>query len=237
MASKTFDIAVIGAGPAGMSAALEAEQHGASVVVLDEQSQPGGQIYRNVLSASQRKISILGSDYANGAQIAEPFSKASVTSLTGVTVWQVTQSGAINFSKDGKADQISARHIIVATGATERAVPIPGWTLPGVLTAGAAQILLKSGGLAASSAVLIGAGPLLYLVAAQLVDAGFPPKAVIETQQPADLRAAMKHLPGALKGWRYLLKGARIIVRLKRAGIHRYTGASKIEILGDDQAE
>lgn len=237
MADKVFDIAVIGAGPAGMSAALEAEKHGASVVVLDEQTQPGGQIYRNVLMASPRQTSILGRDYAKGAELAKAFEKSSVVHHSNVTVWQATRSGSIAFSKDGKADQINARHIIVATGAIERAVPVPGWTLPGVLTAGAAQILLKSGGFAAPSAVLVGAGPLLYLVASQLVDAGFAPKALVEVQQPGSFRTAMKHLGGALKGWRYTVKGLGMIAKLKRAGVKRYTGSSNIEILGDRQVE
>ena len=237
MSNKVFDIAVIGAGPAGMSAALEAEKHGASVVLLDEQSQPGGQIYRNVLTATRRQFTILGSDYAKGAALAKPFSKSTVLHLAGVSVWQVTQGGHIGFSKDGKADQIRARHIIVATGATERPVPIPGWTLPGVLTAGAAQILLKSGGFAAPSAVLVGAGPLLYLVAAQMVAAGSPPKALVETQTQKDLRAALEHLGGALRGWRYLLKGLGLIAQLKRAGVQRYSAATEVEISGSDRAE
>lgn len=237
MPGKIFDIAVIGAGPAGMSAALEAEKHGASVVLLDEQSQPGGQIYRNVLKASRRQSVILGADYAKGIALAKPFSKSKTVHLAGVTVWRVTQNGQVSLSKDGKADQIQARHIIVATGATERPVPVPGWTLPGVLTAGAAQILLKSGGFAAPSAVLAGAGPLLYLVAAQMTAAGFPPKALVETQTQDDLRAALAHLGGALRGWRYLAKGFGLLAQLKRAGVQRYTGATGIEISGCEQAE
>ena len=77
---------------------------------------------------------------------------------------------------------LTARRILLATGALERPVPIPGWTLPGVMTAGAAQILLKSAGLVPEGrVVLAGQGPLLYLVAAQLARAGAAPAALFET--------------------------------------------------------
>ena len=237
MSMGIYDIAIIGAGPAGMTAAIEADRHGASVILLDEQPRPGGQIYRNVGIASQRQKDVLGGDYAGGNTLVGALERSGAAHLSGVTVWQVTGSGRIAFSRKNQAEQIQARHVIVATGATERSVPVPGWTLPGVLTAGAAQILMKSGGLVAKDAVLVGSGPLLYLIAAQMVAAGHAPKAMVETQTMSDLWAAMKHLDGALRGWRYLAKGLSLIAQLKKAGVKRYTGAGDIAVSGMERAD
>ncbi|MCV0427445.1 MAG: NAD(P)/FAD-dependent oxidoreductase [Roseibium sp.] len=237
MSRDIYDIAIIGAGPAGMAAAIEADRRGASVVLLDEQPRPGGQIYRNVGIATPRQREVLGQDYAKGDALVTALERSGAKHLSDITVWQITGTGRIAYSRKNQAEQLEARQVIVATGATERPVPLPGWTLPGVLTAGAAQILMKSGGLVAEDAVLVGSGPLLYLIAAQMVAAGSPPKAMIETQTGSDLQAAMKHLGGALRGWRYLAKGLSLIAQLKRAGVRRYTGAGDIKVLGSDRAE
>lgn len=229
-----YDIAVLGAGPAGMAAATEAAQHGAAVMLLDEQPRPGGQIYRNIEIATAKQKSVLGPDYQKGAALSAAFRASGAAYRPGCTVWDVTRSGQVVFSQEGRADQIQARHLILATGATERPVPLPGWTLPGVMTAGAAQILLKSGGLVARRAVLVGCGPLLYLLASQMIAAGSPPVALVETQTRADLWAARSHLGGALKGWRYLAKGAALLARITAAGVKRYRGARDIEIDGTD---
>ncbi len=233
--AKRYDIAVLGAGPAGLSAATEAAARGASVVVLDEQARPGGQIYRNVEIASARQRDILGSDYLKGAGIGADFRASDADYRPGCTIWDVTRSGQVVFSHEGRADQVQARHLILATGATERPVPVPGWALPGAMTAGAAQILLKSGGLVAKGAVLVGCGPLIYLLAAQMVAAGSRPAALMETQSFGDMWSARAHLGGALRGWRYLLKGAGLLAQIKRAGVKRYTGACDIALQGQDR--
>jgi len=232
-----FDIIVIGAGPAGMSAAIEAVRHGASVCILDEQPNAGGQIYRNVVNAGEKQAEILGKDYLAGRDLVDELQSTDVLHRSGVTVWQVGQDATVVFSDTGRAQQLRGRHVILASGAIERAVPLPGWTLPGVVTAGAAQILMKSGALAAQNAVLVGSGPLLYLVATQLLAAGAPPKALIETQTRRNLAAALPYAFGALINWGQLLKGLRMIWALKKAEIRRYTGATDIAIEGKDSAE
>ena len=89
------------------------------------------------------------------------------------------------------SETIAARRILLATGAIERPVPIPGWTLPGVMTAGAAQILLKTADLVPEGrTVIAGQGPLLYLAAIQLARAGAPPLAVLETTPRENYAAA-----------------------------------------------
>ncbi|WP_422051033.1 NAD(P)/FAD-dependent oxidoreductase [Shimia sp.] len=230
----SYDIAVLGAGPAGLAAATRAAQLGAHVVLLDEQEHPGGQIYRNVDVASGMQQRVLGADYTAGRQLTDAFRQSGAVYYPGCTIWDVTRDGQVTFSEAGKAQQIKASHLILATGATERPMPLPGWTLPGVMTAGAAQILMKSGGLVAQDAVLIGSGPLLYLLAAQMISAGSKPAALIETQARADLWSARANIPGALRGWPYLAKGAAMLARIKLAGVSRFTAAHDVALIGED---
>lgn len=232
-----FDVIIIGAGPAGMAAAIEAKAQGATVCILDEQPGLGGQIYRNVTGASRLQGKILGADYLAGKSLATDCLDCGAVLRSGVTVWNVTVDGRITFSEGGYTKQLHARHIILATGALERPVPLPGWTLPGTMTAGAAQILMKSAGIVAQNAVLVGSGPLLYLVAAQMVQSGTPPKALVETQTRLDMLVAMRHLKGALSGWRQLLKGLTLIAKLKLAGVRRYKAAKAIKIIGSEKTQ
>jgi NADPH-dependent 2,4-dienoyl-CoA reductase/sulfur reductase-like enzyme len=232
-----YDLAIIGAGPAGMAAAATAAEAGLSVCVLDEQPRAGGQIYREVERAAGRRGDILGKDYTQGAPLVAGLRAAGITHLAGTVVWAIEDGFRISYTKDGAAAQIGAARVLLATGALERPMPLPGWTLPGVMTAGAGQILLKQSGVLARRAVLVGSGPLLYLIAAQMVRAGTPPLAMVETQTRADLLHAMRHLGGALRGWRYLLKGLGLLAGIVRARVPRYTGATEIGIEGDDRAE
>jgi NADPH-dependent 2,4-dienoyl-CoA reductase/sulfur reductase-like enzyme len=230
----TYDIAVLGAGPAGMAAATRAAQLGARVLLLDEQPGPGGQIYRNVEKASDHQHRILGPDFTAGRELTQAFRNSGAEYRPGCTIWDVTDEGTVTFSHAGQPEQISARHLILATGATERPMPLPGWTLPGVMTAGAAQILLKSGGLVARDSVLVGCGPLLYLLAAQMIAAGHKPTALLETQTQGDMWAARSDLPGALRGWPYLAKGAGLLARIMTARVKRFTGVRDVSLIGED---
>ena len=230
------DLIVIGAGPAGMSAARRAAGCGLSVLLLDEQPAPGGQIYRDVDRASKTRGAILGSDFTDGRTLTRGLAHENITHLRGAVVWQIEDATRVNFTRNGKAECAEGRRILLATGALERPMPVPGWTLPGVMTAGAAQILLKQSGIACERAVLVGSGPLLYLVATQMVRAGVPPLALVETQTKADLARSLRHLGGALRGWPYLLKGLLMLWELRRAGIARHVGASHIAVEGDQGA-
>ena len=231
------DLIVIGAGPAGMSAAHRAAALGLSVLILDEQPVAGGQIYRNVDRASAARNDILGKDYTHGRTLTEGLHHENITHLMGAVVWQIEDGTRVAFTQNGKGALAVGQRILLATGALERPMPLPGWTLPGVMTAGAAQILLKQSGIACQGAVLIGSGPLLYLIATQIVRAGVPPLALVETQTTGDLTKSMRHLGGALRGWPYLVKGLRMLWDLRRAGIPRYVGATGIAIEGDQSAQ
>lgn len=237
------DLLIVGAGPAGMAAAVAVSQVGLKVLLLDEQPGAGGQIYRSVTRTDPRRLKILGADYAHGADLAAALAASEATHVSGATVWQMQPSRPddatfdVTFSVAGVPRTVRARKLLLATGALERPVSLPGWTLPGVMTAGAAQILIKTSGLLANRAVLAGSGPLIYLLAAQMLRAGKPPLALVETQTGADFRAALRHLQAALAGWRTLLKGIGLLAELRRGGVRRIIGASGLAIEGVDHAE
>lgn len=228
---------IIGAGPAGMTAARRAAETGLAVHVLDEQPSAGGQIYRDVERVAPVRGDIIGKEYAEGLPLVQRLDHPNITHVTGAVVWQIGKDGQVAYTRDGTVAQLRGHRILLATGALERPMPLPGWTLPGVMTAGAAQILLKQSGLVPQRAVLIGSGPLLYLIAVQMVRAGTPPLALVETQSAADFRRAVKHLPGAVRGWRYLFKGMGFLNTLRRDGVRRYTGATNLTIDGQGRAE
>ena len=231
------DLIVIGAGPAGMSAARRAAALGLSVLILDEQPAAGGQIYRNVDRASAARNDILGKDYTDGRTLTEGLHHENITHLKGAVVWQIEDGTRVAFTANGKGALAVGQRILLATGALERPMPLRGWTLPGVMTAGAAQILLKQSGIACHGAVLVGSGPLLYLIATQMVRVGVPPLALVETQTMGDLTRSMRHLGGALRGWPYLFKGLGMLWDLRRVGIPRHVGATGIAIEGDQSAQ
>ncbi len=219
----TADLVIIGAGPAGMAAAAVAAEGGLQVTVLDEQGAAGGQIYRNVTGAAGRDW--LGRDYGKGAELVRAMDHPGITHQRRATVWRIDPQPAVLWSRDGQSQAMPAAQILIATGAQERPVPFAGWTLPGVMPAGAAQILMKQSAMVADDAVLAGAGPLLYLVAAQMIAAGAPPRALVET--PADWRHAAPRLPRALFGAATLVKGLGLLRQIRAAGIARYHGASE----------
>jgi NADPH-dependent 2,4-dienoyl-CoA reductase/sulfur reductase-like enzyme len=231
-------IAVIGAGPAGLAAADLLAAAGCEVTVLDEQPAAGGQIYRGIASASAERLRVLGADYAAGRKLLGVLDRPGVTFIGGATVWEVTRERRISYSVGGAARSLAAGRVILCTGAIERPMPFPGWTLPGVMTVGAGQILLKTAGLLPPSPlVLAGSGPLLYLLAAQYLAARQAISAIVETTPGGNWRSVLRHLPGALIGNRYLRKGLTLLAQIRRAGVVHYRGATGLRAEGANQVE
>ncbi len=237
-----WDVIVIGAGPAGLSAATLLAEQGARAILVDEQPAPGGQIYRNIeqVQHNQELSRILGPDYTHGAALAARFRASGATYAPGTAVWNITPEREVWATRAGQSEKLLASAVILATGAMERPVPVPGWTLPGVMTAGAVQILLKSSALVERDGlVLAGCGPLLYLLAGQLLAAGVRPAAVLDTAARADEWEALRHLPASFgtEARRTLRKGLALKAALRRARLPVYRRVTDIRIEGTSQAE
>ena len=211
--SGSVDLAIIGAGPAGMAAAITARRHRLTVTVIDEQPAPGGQIFRSVTEPAPLPTSVLGPDYHAGRTLAERFLACGADYRPGSLVWQ-EEKGTLDLSGPDGPQSLQAKRIILASGAMERPFPIPGWTLPGVMTAGAAQILLKTTASVAPGAVFAGSGPLIYLIVAQYARAGVPVAALLDTTPRGARLKALRHLPDALTAPSYLRKGLGLLAEI-----------------------
>mgnify|MGYP002619802734 CR=1 FL=1 len=224
--AQSCELLIVGAGPAGLAAATQASGLGVDTVLIDEQPTPGGQIYRSITTTPLKDPNILGADYWYGYGLIEKFLSSGTKYLANATVWGVTrltgeadEGFEVHYSTGhgGQAHAMTARRILLATGAQERPFPIPGWTLPGVVTAGAAQILLKTSGIApGEGAVLAGCGPLLYLLAWQYLNAGVKVDRLLETTPPGRWIRALPHVPGFLLS-PYLAKGLKLMRAVRSA--------------------
>ncbi len=216
----SYDVAIVGAGPAGMSAAIRLRELGATVVVIDEQPVPGGQVFRGIeRNVASPVFPALGKDYQKGQALVAAFRASGVDYLPSTQVWQIEDGWNLFLTSDGKARRITARAVLLANGAQERPVPFAGWTLPGVMTVGAAQILLKSGGMLPQGKVWIaGAGPLPLLYATQLLNLGGRIAGYLDTSTSPSL-SALSRLPRAWRDFGGLLKGLRWLRKVRRSGM------------------
>ncbi len=210
------DLLIIGAGPAGLAAAEAAARAGVLATVLDERPHPGGQYFKQ-LAPSHRFAGPRARDrqFASGADLIERVRAAGVEISSSATVWSAHADGPagtghdanaaaaeVDVVMDGRAQRYRARQLVIATGAYERAHPVPGWTLPGVMTTGAAQTLARAYRVAPGARVLVaGNGPLNLQVACELAAGGVEVAAVAETAPPPAARpgaalAALRHAPG-----------------------------------------
>ncbi len=219
-----------------MSAAIAARRHGLTVRIVDDQPTPGGQIWRSVELAARRD-DILGPTYVEGRSVAETFRASGAIYQPGCQLWKIEPGFRAFVSCDRQAQVIDAKTIILATGAQERPVPFPGWTLPGVLTVGGAQILLKNAGqIPAGKVWIAGSGPLPLLYAVQLLRAGGQVAGYLDTTPPGQWIAALRHLPRALRASTDLVKGLRWTVTVgKHAPVTR--NVVDVEALGDERIE
>jgi NADPH-dependent 2,4-dienoyl-CoA reductase/sulfur reductase-like enzyme len=223
------DLAIIGAGPAGMAAAIEARALGLSVLVVDDNATPGGQVFRAARAAAADPA--LAPEVAPGLPLIDAFAASGADHRAGTALWHLDpDEGLLSLADARGVQDAQARRVLLATGAQERPVPIPGWTLPGVMTAGAAQIMLKTtGAVPAGATVLAGQGPLVWLLAVQLARAGAPPL-VLETRTTS-ITAALAQ-GGLWAGRRLLLKGALLMAEARRRGVRVLRGVRALRAEG-----
>ncbi|MFD4377209.1 NAD(P)/FAD-dependent oxidoreductase [Streptomyces sp. NPDC058486] len=238
------DLAVVGAGPAGLAAAVTAASLGLAVALLDAGSRPGGQYYRHPapgLGATRPEA--LHHDWAafagREAELRAHERAGRVRYLAEHQVWSVTGSGddwtVHARTDDAGAEPVRARAVLLATGAYERQLPFPGWTLPGVVGAGGAQAMLKSGlVLPGRRVVVAGSGPLLLAVAASLAAAGARVPAVVEA---TGYGAYARHTGTLLRNPAKLAEGALYGGALLRHHVRPLLRHAVVEAHGTDRVE
>ncbi len=239
------DVLIVGAGPSGMSAALALKAAGARVRVVEEQPAAGGQVYRAVERVNREhpeNLCLYGSDYVKGLSISQQFSEADIDVAYSTSVWDISiteNQSAVGLVHGDRASYCYPRHIILATGAMERPTPFPGWTLPGVMTVGAAQTLFKESMLLPDKPpVIAGSGPLIYLFAKQMIAAGHKPKLILDTGPGSVslsnwgnlVRASIADIGVLYKGWSWMNE-------IKKAGIKRLTGVTAIKAKGEERLQ
>lgn len=163
---EDYDVVVIGAGPAGLAAAATSAEAGLSTLLLDENIGPGGQVFRAIASTPVTDRNQLGADYWVGADLVQSLRASDAEVIHRATVWSLDRNLDIAVSIGGASAFVKAKRVILATGALERPFPIPGWTLPGVMTAGAAQTMAATKvystllfAFAATGSILLGFSP------------------------------------------------------------------------------
>jgi NADPH-dependent 2,4-dienoyl-CoA reductase/sulfur reductase-like enzyme len=175
-------IAIIGAGPAGLAAAKVASEMGAEVIVLDSAPRPGGQYWRH-RDGVQGYKSHRASGYFDAV-----INSRNVTYIHGAQVWSATRNKSsitLNYLQSGVEKTITVEKLILTTGAYDRSIPFKGWELPGSMTPGAAQALLKGYGVVAGKKILVsGTGPFLLPVAVGLAEAGAEVLGIVEAHSP-----------------------------------------------------
>ena len=217
---KTYDVIVIGAGPAGLGAAIEAGKAGASVLLLDENDKPGGQLFKQIHKFFGSREHYAGTrGYAIGQMLLEQARQAGVEMKLGHRVWGIFPDGSVTATDEVESVRYRGRQIVLATGASENALSFPGCTLPGIMTAGAAQTLANVGHvLPGREIVMVGSGNVGLIVSYQLLQAGAHVRAIVE---------ALPHLSG------YAVHAGKV----RRAGVPILLSHTVKRALGGQQLE
>jgi thioredoxin reductase len=232
---KSFDLLVLGAGPAGASAAIEARRHGLSVAVVDESQKAGGQIYRAPTFSVTDEDTQLGVDLRNGERLRADLDASGAELFLGHAVWHVTPSPRLAAASPEGSQWLSANALVIATGTSERVIPIPGVTLPGVIGLAAATILLKAHAtLPSGPTVVAGVGPLIYAVAAGILRSGGQLAAVVDLARPAEWLSAT---PALLSRPDLLRRGFGWMLKLRQSGVPIRFGHTVTRFHGSDMVE
>jgi len=230
-------VAVVGAGPAGLRAVETLAKAGLRPILLDEAARPGGQIYRQPPDGAARPAKALYGFEAAKAEALHGLLQrlgAQVDYRPDTLVWGI-EGLRLDLLSHGRYEQLSVDRLVLATGAMDRVLPFPGWTLPGVFTLGAAQIALKAQGVAIGRRVaLVGAGPLLPLVAAQYLKAGVDLADVLDV---TPLSAKVADPLGLLRQPMTLAKGLWYMARTALAGVRIHSGVKTIRAEGEGRVE
>ena len=234
---KTCDLAIVGAGPGGLAAATEAVTYGLSVTLIDDNPCPGGQYFRQPPGAFRRHgRSASDKEMARAEALFRVLDRPLVTYLPGALVWDAPEPGVLAYTAGARSGRVHAGTVVVAAGAYDRPVPFPGWTLPGVVTAGAVQNLAKSQRIVPGGrTVVAGNGPLLLVVATNLLRAGVDVAAVVEAA-PIN-RRLWRQVPRLIAAPAIVCLAAQYRSALMAAGIPLCSGEIVVEASGGDAVD
>jgi NADPH-dependent 2,4-dienoyl-CoA reductase/sulfur reductase-like enzyme len=220
---RSVQCVVVGGGPAGLAAARTAARHGVHVMLVDENPELGGQYYRQMPESFRAPRGAgLGKESAEGRRLIDEVRAQGVELRLGTVAWGIFDQRVVALATHDETERVVAENLILAPGAYDRPVPFPGWTLPGVLSAGGAQNLMKAYRVLPGRRVLVaGSGPLLLVVAHYLVHGGARVVGVCEASPMRHLwrfaHRLLPHLDFVQQGYRYRRE-------LKEAGVPLLTG-------------
>lgn len=233
---KTFQIGIIGAGPAGMNAAIQLAKFGIRSTIIDENSSVGGAIFRQPRTKTTQAVLNQAKTRQRFEKLVSEFEKYReyfTFLFDSEVVGTFENQREIALVKDGALTRLKVDRLIISTGCFERAQPFPGWTLPGVMSCGGAQLQVKSGLVKpGKSIVFAGTGPLLLVAATQFHKAGIKVKGVFEAGKRIDL---VKELPLLLSNIPLLFDGLKYLRYLKKANIPVRFGWGIVEALGKEE--
>jgi thioredoxin reductase/bacterioferritin-associated ferredoxin len=231
---EVYDIAIVGAGPAGGNAALAAAGTGLQVALLDEQPSAGGQVWRakssSIISAPHTAESLAG------AALRREIADSNITHLDNAGVWQISRDGQdwhLQVLRNGISEAVQAKVLILATGAREFVQPIPGWTTPGVIgLAGATALFKQNLSVPGKNTVVSGTGPLVFYVASEIRRLGGTVAAIVTPNTRRDWLGALSAM---LSKPKLLARGAFWMADLMLARVPIYWGHAVTEVQGVSQ--
>ncbi len=236
---KECDFIIIGGGPGGIAAAIKAAQAGVNVTLLDENERLGGQVFRQLEKGFKvADPDALGPDFKEGKELLLQFNamQDKIRYLNNTLVWGIFEDRTLALARNGSSSSLGFKHLLVATGAYDRPVPFPGWTLPGVFTAGGAQKLVKSEGvLPGQNILLAGTGPLQLVLADQILKAGGRIEAILEAGNIG--KNWLRGLKGIWGNWDFLIEGMRYLRSIQKAGVPLLRSHIILEVRGDGHVE
>ena len=220
---RAVECLVVGGGPAGLAAARAAAQAGVRVMLADENPELGGQYYRRPPAAFPvRDPARLGKEHAEGRKLIDEVRALGVEARLDTVVWGIFDGRTAALASGDRTERVEARTLVLAPGAYDRPVPFPGWTLPGVVTAGGAQNLMKAYRVLPGRRVLIaGSGPLLLVVAHYLLGGGARVEALCEA---APMRGLWRYAWRMLPHLNFVQQGYAYLRELRAAGVPILTG-------------